>query len=258
MARSNALIDALKRELRMRRITYARVAKHLGLSETSVKRMFSREDLSLSRIDRICDLAGIEFSDLARLLAARQTAISQLTHEQEREFVADHKLMLVALSVLNYWPVERILRSYNLSEAECTKLLARLDKLKFIELLPNNRVRPLVSKAFSWLPDGPIQRLFKEQVQRDFFHSNFSADNELMLLMNGTVSQASVTALLSRLKRVAAEFADTRAEDSALPASERTAITLVIAARPWEPAMLAKFRRQRKTGATRAHRMARR
>jgi len=251
MARSNALVAALKRELRMRRINYATVARHLGLSETSVKRMFSREDIGLTRIDRICDLAGIEFSDLARTIASRQTVISQLTQQQEREFVADHKLMLVALSVLNYWSFERIVSSYSLSEAECTRLLARLDKLKFIELLPGNRVRLLVSKAFSWIPDGPIQRLFKEQVQRDFFRSNFAAADELMILMNGDVAKSSVTALLARLKRIAGEFAETRSEDAGLPANERSPITLVIAARPWEPAMLKVFRR--KSGTTRRH-----
>jgi hypothetical protein len=33
-------------------------------------------------------------------------------------------------------------------------------------LLPNNRIRLLVSLDFSWLPDGPIQR-FKQQAHND-------------------------------------------------------------------------------------------
>ena len=54
MAQSVALMDALKRELRARRITYARVAQHLDLSEATVKRLFAQNELSLQRIDATC------------------------------------------------------------------------------------------------------------------------------------------------------------------------------------------------------------
>src|ERR1700704_2315282 len=179
MARSTVVVETLKRELRSRGITYAAVAKHLGMSEASVKRMFARKEFTLSRLDRICECAGIEFSELARLIAPAHAVISQLSYEQEKEFVENHKLMLVALCTLNHWSFEQIVTSYDLAAAECVKLLARLDKLKFIELMPKNRIRLLVSRFFAWIPDGPIQRLFKEQFQVDFSHSRFDGPNDL-------------------------------------------------------------------------------
>ena len=245
MARTAALVDNLKRELRARNITYAAVAKRLEMSEASVKRMLSQKEFSLSRLDAICELAGIEASDLARGLAAHDAVISQLTYEQEKEFVADHKLMLVALCVLNHWSFERIVSTYELDAAQCTRLLARLDRLKFIELMPNNRIRLLVSRAFAWIPDGPIQRLFKEKVQGEFFGSRFDRDNELLVLANGALSRPSISALLARLRKTAAEFSEMRADDAALPASERLPITLLLAARPWLPEFLRKYRRKR-------------
>jgi hypothetical protein len=244
MATSVALVEALKRELRARKITYAAVARHLGISEVSVKRMFSRHEFSLSRIDGICELARLEFSDIARSLSAQSSVISQLTHQQEKEFVADHRLMLVALSVLNNWTFEQIVRGYDLSEAECVKLLMRLDRLKFIELLPNNRVRLLVSRAFTWIPGGPIQEFFKSQAQIDFFQVNFDREGELLLLANGALSRRSVAALLARLKQLAGEFAEMRIDDAGLPSGERRPITLLLAARPWEPRVLHRFRRK--------------
>src|SRR5258707_3786907 len=158
MARTAVLVDTLKRELRSRGITYAAVAKHLGMSEASVKRMFARKEFTLSRLDRICERAGMEFSELARLIAPQDAVISQLSYEQEKEFVENHKLMLVALCTLNHWSFDDIVAAYDIPPAECVKLLARLDRLKFIELLPNNRIRLLVSRAFAWIPDRPIQR----------------------------------------------------------------------------------------------------
>jgi DNA-binding Xre family transcriptional regulator len=243
MAKTAALVDTLKRELRARNITYASLAKHLAMSEVSVKRMFSRKEFTLSRLDRICEFAGIEFTDLARGVATGDAVISQLTYEQEREFVQDHKLMLVALCTLNHWSLEDIVAAYGIPGSECVQLLARLDRLKFIELLPNNRIRLLVSRAFSWMPDGPIQRFFKEQVQADFFRSRFAQENELLLLANGALSRGSVSSLLARLRKTAAEFSGMRGDDSTLPSAQRTPITLLIAVRPWEPDVLRKYRR---------------
>lgn len=244
MARSTVLVDTLKRELRSRGITYAAVAAHLGMSEASVKRMFAHKEFTLSRLDRICELAAMEFSELARLTAPQNAEISQLSHEQEKEFVANPKLMLVALCALNHWSFDDIVLAYAVSPAECVKLLARLDKLKFIELLPNNRIRLLVSDAFTWIPDGPIHKLFKAQFQDDFFGSSFDRDNELLLLANGTLSRASISALLERLRKTAAEFSGMRGNDAALPAARRTPITLLLAARPWSPQFLRKYRRR--------------
>lgn len=251
MAHSGALVEALKRELRARRINYAAVAKHLALSEVTVKRMFSRNEFTLARLDKVCALAGLEFSDLARGVASDAAVISQLSYEQEKEFVADPRLMLVGLGALNRWSFERIVKTYEISEAECVQLLARLDRLKFIELLPRNRIRLLVSRAFAWIPDGPIQRLFKEMLQRDFFHCAFSGKNELLLLVNGYLGSASIAALLAGLKRIAADFAEMRIDDAQLPPGERSALTLVIAARPWEPAIFGRLRRERPAGSPR-------
>jgi DNA-binding Xre family transcriptional regulator len=247
MARTAALVDTLKRELRARNITYAAVAKRLAMSEASVKRMFSQKEFTLSRLDAICEVAGLEFSDLARTLAPQDAVVSQLSYQQEKEFVENHKLMLVALLTLNHWSFEQMISYYELDAAECTRLLARLDHLKFIELMPNNRIRVLVSRAFAWIPDGPIQRLFKEKFQSDFFSARFDGEHELMVLANGALSKPSISALLARLRKTAAEFSDMRNDDAALPWTERSPITLLLAARPWLPEFLRKYRRKSTT-----------
>lgn len=244
MAHAAVLVDVLKRELKARGITYAAVAKQLGMSEASVKRMFAQKEFTLSRLDRICAIAGLEFSELARMIAPQDAVISQLTYEQEKEFVENPRLMLVALCTLNHWGFDEIVAMYDLAPAECVRLLARLDRLKFIELLPNNRIRLLVSHAFSWIPDGPIQRLFKEQFQADFFRSSFAKERQLLLLANGALSDSSIATLLARLRKTAAEFSAMRSDDGALPSASRTPITLLLAARPWAAQFLSQYRRK--------------
>ena len=246
MTASAALIDALKHTLRARGLTYARVARHLGMSEASVKRMFSQKNFTLKRLDFICDLAHIEFSELARALHANETHLSQLTPEQEKEIIADRKLFLVAVCALNQVTFEQIVGTYDISRAECTRLLLRLDRLKFIELQPNNRIRLLVSQAFSWLPDGPIQRFFNQQAHTEFFRSHFDRSHEFMVVVNGMLSRASSAAIVSRLKRVAKEFSEMHNDDVHLPLGERSAMSVLVAIRHWELQAFAELRHHRK------------
>jgi transcriptional regulator with XRE-family HTH domain len=244
MAQSAALIDVLKRELKARGVRYADLARHLRLSEASVKRLFSGRSFTLGRLDEVCRCAGIDFSDLARALAREETLVSQLTHEQEKEIVSDRKLFLVAVCALNHVSLEQIVEKYDISEAECVGLLTRLDRLKFIDLQPGNRVRLLVSRTFSWLPDGPIQRFFNDQAHNEFFRSRFDRTDEFMLVVNGMLSRQSSAAVVERLRKVAREFSALHGEDMRLPLEQRSAMSVLVALRHWELDAFAELKRQ--------------
>jgi DNA-binding Xre family transcriptional regulator len=243
MAHTAALVDALKRELKLRGVKYADLARHLRLSEASVKRMFSRRDFTLKRLDEICRHTQIEFGELARAMVREETLITHLTPEQEKEIVADRKLFLVAVCVLNHVSFEQVIETYQIGAAECVQLLTRLDRLKFIELQPGNRIKLLVSRTFAWLPDGPIQRFFNDQAHNEFFRSRFNRPDEFMLVLNGMLSKSSSAEMVNRLKRITREFSDLHNEDSRLPLGERSAMTLLVAIRHWQLQAFAELRR---------------
>lgn len=245
MAASTALIEALKQALKAKGVTYAGVARALGLSETSVKRMFSRKDFTLKRLDRVLDLAGVELAELARPQPRPDRLISRLTPEQERTIVSDRKLMLVALCAMNHFTLEKIVRTYTLSETECIRLLVRMDRLGIIRLLPGNRIRLLLSRTFSWLPDGPMQQYFKAQAQNDYFRSRFDGSDELMLFVNGRLSKSSREAMLARLRRVAADFTESHNEDMRRRVEERSGMSMLLAIRPWELSAFGELRRRK-------------
>lgn len=247
MAHTAALVEVLKRELKARRITYASLASQLRLSEASVKRMFSRRDFTLKRLDEICRYAQLEFSELARAVVRDETLITHLTPEQEKEIVSDRKLFLVAVCVLNHVTFDQIVETYDISSAEGVRLLSRLDHLKFIELLPGNRIKLLVSRTFAWLPDGPIQRFFNQQAHNEFFRSRFNRPDEFMLVVNGMLSKGSSADVVNRLKRITREFSDLHNDDSRLPMGERSAMTLLVAVRHWQLAAFAELRRGPRT-----------
>ena len=108
---------------------------------------------------------------------------------------------------------EQIVEIYDVSQAECIQLLVKLDRIGFIRLLPNNRIRLLVSRDFAWLPDGPIQRFFKQHAHGDFNRSRFDHPDEYFLAVNGMLSGNSRATIVARLKRIAREFSELHSDD---------------------------------------------
>lgn len=248
MKQTEAVVEALKRALKARGVTYAQVASALGLSQASVKRLFSTGHFTLDRFDQVCELARTSITELARDLEGGKDELDRLTLQQERSIMADRKLLLVALCALNHLSLEQIVQTYALSQAECIRLLVQLDRIGFLELLPNNRIKLRVTRAFSWLPDGPIQQYFKTRAQQEYFASNFAQPGELMLLVSGLLSRASSDTVITRLRRLANEFTDLHHGDAHLPLGERRPATLVLAIRPWELQAFADLRRKRPAG----------
>lgn len=244
MPQSTNLINTLKQTLKAHSITYRDIALTLKLSEASIKNMFMNCNFTLKRLDAICQMMDMGITDLVRQLDENQPRISHLTNEQEKELVTDHKLLLVAVCVRSRLSFDEIIRRYEITKHECIRYLARLDKLKLIELLPKNRTKLLIAQDFHWLPDGPIERFFEEQVQHDFLHSHFVKDNELRLFMNGPLTDASISILIRRMKALSSEFLELQKQDDALPLAERPGTGMVLAIRNWELTSFEALRRE--------------
>lgn len=161
------LVTAVKKELKAAQMTYADLAQAMGMAESSVKRMLAKGDMSLSKVDDICRALKLDFAELARRVADAQPLLKEMTAEQERAVVADKKLLLVAICVLSQWTLEQMTTAYRLSEAECVKYLAQLDRIGIIELRPLNRYRLKLAKTFRWRPHGPVMNYFRDHALLD-------------------------------------------------------------------------------------------
>ena len=61
---------------------------------------------------------------------------------------------------------DNILEFYVFAEHQLVQMLAKLDRLRLIELQANNRIKLLVAPNFGWLPNGPIQQVFLKTISR--------------------------------------------------------------------------------------------
>jgi DNA-binding Xre family transcriptional regulator len=233
MAQSPALIATLKKQLKARSKTYVDVAKVLDLSEASVKRMFAGQHFTLQRLEQICQMVDLDFTDLVLMMAQDQPQLIQLTEQQEQEIVADFELLMVALSVINGYTYEDLLQQYKISPTDCIQKLAKLDRLAVIELLPNNRIKLRVAPNFRWLSNGPIQKFFHKTVQQHFFRSKFDQQDELLLVSSALLSKANNAELQKKMQKLAREFNELMQQDIAVPMGKKFGNTLVLAIRDW-------------------------
>ena len=243
MSTTADLVTTLKKELKAAQMTYADLARELGMAESSVKRMLAKGDMPLSRIDAICRALKLDFAEVAQRVADAQPLLKELTAEQERAVVADEKLLLVATNVLSQWTLEQMTAAYRLSEAEVIKYLAQLDRIGVIELKPLNRYRLKVAKTFRWRPHGPVMHYFRDHALLDYFAGGFDGPGEGVLLVHGNISRSLAPAFMERMQRVAQDFAQQHLADQKLPDREREGYTLLLAMRSWEFGAFASMRR---------------
>ncbi|MDH3635169.1 MAG: helix-turn-helix transcriptional regulator [Gammaproteobacteria bacterium] len=243
MRQTNLIIETLKRELRRQDIKYRQVAQTLGLSEASVKRLFAERSFTLKRLAQVCELLNLEFSDLVHQMEKDIELTEQLTLEQETELVSDIKLLLMAYFLLSKLEFEDIIRIYDISETEGIRLLAKLDRMKLIELQPGNRVKLMIAKNFSFIPRGPIERFYEREVQAEFFDSSFDGNGEFRIYISGVFSRAANAEIIKKIKQLAIDAHQLRLDSESVSLDDRFGCNLIMAIRPWEVKVFDELRR---------------
>lgn len=231
---THRIILGLKRALRSRGITYAMLAKRISLSEPSVKRILSRGSLSLPRLERICDAAGIPMEELLRPApGAPAETSSTLTAAQESALAADPQLLGCFYLLTNGHTPREVAAELGADERLLRRWIARLDDLGLVELRARLNVRLRVRAPISWRDDGPIRRTYEHQVREEFMRSSFTAEDESLHFRSAELSEASRVILQRKLARLSADFNELAELDRHLPGREKRSVALMAACRPW-------------------------
>ncbi len=237
MSSRSPFVEALKRSVRAKGITYAGLARELRLSEASVKRMFSRGSFTLARIEEILTVLDLDLQEVARLSRAA-AGPAELTHEQETGLARDERLMSVFWLVQNDWSFPEILEAFSISRAELTAAFARLDRLKLVQWSAGDRTRLCVPRDFRWRAGGPVKKAYGKRAMREFLEARFDAPLELLRFESRVLSPESAAVLRRRLERVVAEFNQFAETDGSVPTRRRVGVALLAACRPWEFSVL--------------------
>lgn len=234
MSECAQIIAVLKRSLKARGTTYRDLAQAIGLSEASIKRIFAEETFSLARLEQICTALGLSIAEVARMAAQQTTSdASQLTLEQEQVLASDWHLLACFHLLLNGRQPADIGRELDLAERQLRGLLVKLDAAKLIELQPKLKARLRTPNVIAWRSNGPVRRLYEQQVKTEFLQAEFTGRQELINFASAELSEASAKILRRKTELLARDFAELAALDAGLADKEKRSMGLLLALRPW-------------------------
>lgn len=230
------IILALKRQLKNQGITYIRVGGHLGISASSVKRLFADRSFTLQRIEQLCDLLGFDMLQLLQIADEHQSQLSQLQWAQESAIVENPRLLLVGVCLLNRCRFEEILDKYDYQETELVQLFAVYDRFGVIELLPGNRYRLKISANFTWQEQGPIQQFFVRSILGAYLTEKTQATDNTNRFLWNMLSKSSVEELKKKIHHLIEEYILLAEKDKKLAMADKlTSSMMIVFKEDWEP-----------------------
>jgi DNA-binding Xre family transcriptional regulator len=234
MANISRILDTLKDALKNNGKTYKDVGKALDISESSVKRLFSTKNITMERVEQMCELINLNIFDIIHLADSRKATITRKTTlEQENLLAADDDLFMIFYLLVSRWTVDDILYHYDFDIKTVEAHLLKLDKAKLLELHPNNKVKMLIRKSIKWIPDGPIESIYKSNITEEFLDYDFTNKPGNFEFRTWELSPATIDLLMRKLTSLAKEIEEMARLDENLPKEKIEGMGMLLAIRPW-------------------------
>lgn len=234
MGQVDQFLSSLKRALKAKNIIYKDLARSLNLSESSIKRILSDKTIGLDRLEEILKATDISFAEVCKMANFEQENVGYpLTEDQEFKLSQDKKLVHLLVLLTSGSTLKRIEKEYEITPAEMSALLLKLDRLKIIELHPNNRIKFLISNGtIQFRKNGPIGKMIMDHVKSNYLKSNFDAEEEYFRMGTFEFSKSSIQKMKKKLDKLLLELEQESTVDSEL--KEKTHdLGIVLSFRPW-------------------------
>ena len=195
------LIGALKARLRAQGVVYSQLAKKVGLSEASVKRIMASGQMSLAQLDKFCLAAQTTVLNLAQDAtedARMRRDQHRLTDEQDLLLASDSSLFNFYFSLTLRGDLEGATRAARFSPAQKTRALVALDRCGLIELHERDRVVLRIPHSAQWPADGALMTKYGVKIREHFFNHKFNQDAEFMSFRSVRISSDSAAMIRQR------------------------------------------------------------
>lgn len=175
------LFSVLKDILKSKKISYKELSKSISFSESTLKNMFHDNNVSIERMIEICNAIDISFPDLVNLANNSIGNDFSFTFEQEKFFAQNpHYYYFFREIFFEKKSLEVVKEQFKLTDKSIMKYIMELEKIKLLEVHPNNRLKFLVYGKLIWSNDGPwMQKFYPKFINKmvDLQLSNLNNDN---------------------------------------------------------------------------------
>ncbi|MEM8695994.1 MAG: helix-turn-helix transcriptional regulator [Pseudomonadota bacterium] len=235
---AEALVAALRDALRDAGWTGARLAKHFDISESTAKRWLAGRGLTLDRLEAMAGLVGLTLAELADSGDRESHKLAQqLTLAQENALSEDGRLSLLFITLLGGEAWEDFSSDFGLPVEIVEKLLAQLDRLALIDLLPGGGVRVKIDRSVLWRKT-PLRRRFETEMKPQFMTMDFADLQAVYFSELVKLSDAGAKKLAEMIERHRRELQTLAKKDRRESLLPRRWQTVLYAARPLDIAQL--------------------
>jgi transcriptional regulator with XRE-family HTH domain len=222
MKQSILLLDALKRELKLRGWTGRKLALHFGIGEATAKRWLAGKGLSLDQFDTLLELCDLNLADLARSAEhPKQPLAQELTLAQENALFQDQLLSFIFIVILGGYDWREVASDFGIADRQVDAMLLRLERLALIDRLPGGRARALIDRTIVWRK-APMRTQFELRMKPRFMELDFSAEETVYaseMIKLSAHGAAALAELIEKHRREVQELAERDRETSLLPQS---------------------------------------
>lgn len=200
----------IKQKIKSQGLTYGGLAARLQMSESGVKKIFTGKDISVLRLNSICQAIGLRLSDLIQSIESKEAVEVRFTPEQEAFFLKN----MAHFSF--YWKlvyerksVDEIAKECHLNMKVINGYLKKLDSLDLIKITSSGALRLPTVRNVYWVGKSAlvekIYQNFAREMMMDLARPDLESD-ELFVLRYFKVRPSTFNDLKAALKKLEEEF----------------------------------------------------
>ncbi|NUN06238.1 MAG: helix-turn-helix transcriptional regulator [Bdellovibrio sp.] len=210
-------LNAIKKALKSRGLSYAELAKDLRMTESGVKKMLTAKDISFRRILQICEVLDILPGQLFSSSEKSRIKEVELSNTQQEALIKNRTLLAVYWRfVVEKYSLDEISKMQNLTKAEAKKLM---DRLVTLDLLVQSRgqYRARHSGKFKWSDSSKLAKHLNQEWSELTLQRSLKNSAATHRLVGMKLSNPSYQRCIEKIQN---------ALDEAVQESEREELTL--------------------------------
>lgn len=152
--------STVKTLLKKRGATYQDLGKVLGLTLPAIKRLMTKGDFSLTRLEIIAQWCGLTLFELMEIAKRQELAPYQFTEKQEAFLSQNPRALYLFLLLGAALPIDECIRRMDMPKKQMQKILFSMDRFDLIEIGREGNVRVLYRGPYLWIQGGELQKRF--------------------------------------------------------------------------------------------------
>ena len=203
-----AIQRQLKEILKQKKYSYKKIADVLGVAEITIKRFFSSEELSFSKLQQICQVIGISALDLIAVVTKGGEQAFSMSLPQEKALSENEDLYNFFVCLLKT-PSLKFAAQKGHKKELFPKFLRELEKLGLAEIPLGDGVAVNGKGVLTWIKGGPLQKKYMRLRHIRYvenFEARLSSENTYLASSQRSLRPESLQEMKRDLEFVVQKF----------------------------------------------------